>query len=220
MKTAPTTTEKLWRIAEPVCVGAGYELVDMSLVRSQRGWILRVFIDRLPGLATGHLAGSANEADGGDSGDREAVQSGIGFDDCERVSRELSAVLDVEDPIGHAYELEVSSPGIDRPLRTLGHFRSHTGQTVKVTLRNGVSGRRNFKGELLAVSESESPSSESSFIVIVVDGTEHVLPFGDIASARLVPDWDSLFAKSRSNRPSTGGRADAGAKTLASTKER
>lgn len=205
MKAAPTTTEKLWRIAEPVCSGAGYELVDMTLVRSQRGWILRVFIDHLPGFGSIDKVG---EVAGGDLG---AAHSAIGFADCERVSRELSAVLDVEDPIGHAYALEVSSPGIDRPLRTLRHFEGHVGQTVKVTLRSGVAGRRNFKGALVAVTESQ-PSS----IVMDVDGTEHVLSFGDIASARLVPDWDSLLAKGRSKELSAGGRGKAKAKAKTS----
>lgn len=166
-------------LAEPVCAGAGYELVDVCYAREQHGWVVRVFIDRLS------ERGPA-----------------IGFDDCERVSRELSAVFDVEDPVAHAYRLEVSSPGVDRPLRTPGHFRRHTGEVAKISMHPGTvteyGGRKNFKGTLIAV---EGPD-DAAIVAVEVDGETYRLPVCDIAAARLVPDWDALFGKKASARAS------------------
>ncbi len=149
---------KLLEIIDPVLSDSGYELVDLEYRREQHGWVLRVFVDH---------------------------PQGINFDDCERITRELGPVLDVEDPIPQAYNLEVSSPGIARPLRTPAHFRQQIGQVAKVALGNGLDGRRNFTGELVAV--------ESDTVVINVDGKEFRLPIGDIDSAKLVPDWNSVL---------------------------
>jgi ribosome maturation factor RimP len=223
MKTHDTTNKRLWSIADPVCTGAGYELIDVVLTQSNTGWVLRVFIDHLPNMPI-------------DRTPNESESSDIGFDDCERVSRELSAVLDVEDPIVHAYSLEVSSPGLDRPLRKPAHFQRYLGQEAKVTLRHGIGGgRRNFKGTLVAFAEHQAnhlqdegsadaapdgsadgiataapaidsqsvaerrigDDFESAILTMQVDGTEYRLPFRDIETARLVPDWDSLFQRDR-----------------------
>jgi ribosome maturation factor RimP len=153
-----STTTKLFAICEPVVTGAGYELVDLSYLREQHGWVLRVFVDH---------------------------PKGVGFDDCEAVSRELSAVLDVSDPLPQAYGLEVSSPGIDRPLRTAEHFRAQIGSVAKVVLAHGLDGRCNFKGELVAV--------EPDAVVVNVDGTQFHLPLADIDSAKLVPNWGEVL---------------------------
>ena len=110
MKHDPVT-ERLRELAEPVAAGAGYELVDVQYRREQAGWVVRIFIDS---------------------------PLGISFDDCERVSRELSAVFDVHDPVPQAYSLEVSSPGIDRPLTTAAHFQRFAGHEAKVALRSGL----------------------------------------------------------------------------------
>ena len=101
--------DRVLHLAEPVCASSGYELVDVRFVMEQGGWVIRVFIDRVD-------------------------ERPVDLDDCERVSRELSALFDVEDPIPHAYSLEVSSPGIDRPLRTAAHFRRFVGATAKITM--------------------------------------------------------------------------------------
>jgi ribosome maturation factor RimP len=156
-----TTTSKLLATCEPVITGAGYELVDIEYRREQHGWVVRVYIDRpeRPG--------------------------GVSFADCETISRELGPVLDVEDPVPQAYNLEVSSPGIERPLRTPDHFRARIGSVVKITLGKGVEGRRNFKGELV--------SAEPDSIVVDVDGTRFTLPVADIESAKLVPNWDDVL---------------------------
>jgi ribosome maturation factor RimP len=173
MNRTDETTEKLMHIAEAVCSGAGYELVDLRFVREQGGWVLRVFIDRMEGRP-----------------------DGIGFEDCERVSRELGAVLDVEDLIAQAYRLEVSSPGVDRPLRTADHFRRFTGRTARVTLREGLGGRRNFKGAIVAVEDADDAAGAS--VVMDVDGQQHRLAVSDVATAKLVPDWDEVFAIAKS----------------------
>jgi ribosome maturation factor RimP len=118
-------------------------------------------------------------------------KGGIDFEDCEALSRQLGAVLDVEDPVPHHYSLEVSSPGIDRPLRTADHFQRYLGETAKVALREGLAGRRNFRGVIRTLEPSPGPDAE--VVVIDVDGTEFRLPIRDVASARLVPDWDALM---------------------------
>ena len=166
--------QRLVAIVEPVCTSAGYDLVDLRLKSEQGGWVLRIFIDV-------HTA--ANEPL-----DPEWWKHGVDLADCERLSRELSAVLDVDDPIPHAYSLEVSSPGIDRPLRTAAHFRRFVGAEIKVALAVALAGtdRKNFKGELTGV-----PSDDQ--IVMVVDGQTFTLPIADIDTAKLVPDWDDVM---------------------------
>jgi ribosome maturation factor RimP len=103
---------------------------------------------------------------------------GITVDDCSAVSDQVSAVLDVEEPIRGEYTLEVSSPGIERPLFTPEQFRQYAGSEVKVRLAWPEHGRRNFRGRLLSVSDSG--------IEVEVDGAAYALPFGAIAKARLL----------------------------------
>jgi ribosome maturation factor RimP len=161
-------------IVEPVCQAAGYELVDLRFALEQGGWTLRVAIDR---LLDEHL----------DPGEVPADR--VDLIDCENLSRELSAVLDVEDPIPQAFQLEVGSPGIDRPLRTAEHFRYFAGSEAKIqllvpfALASGE--RRNFKGMLRGV--------DGDRVVIDCDGTEFQLPIDDIDHAKLVPDWDAVM---------------------------
>jgi ribosome maturation factor RimP len=230
MRQNDPTTDKLLRIADPVCTGAGYELVDLTLMPSREGWVLRVFIDHLPLPAlpaAGHLPLPelpAQDADpelatgDEDSDDSEDSDIGAGeefseisFEDCERVSRELGAVLDVEDPVSHAYRLEVSSPGLDRPLRKLEHFQRFLGHEVKIKLHDGIDGRHNYKGRLIAVTPAASAGGAADAaadtrqaqagarvaIILEVDGKQHELPFDDIESARLVPDWDAVMGNKR-----------------------
>ncbi len=169
--TNPTVL-KLRELIEPVCAGAGYECVDVHYKREPHGWVVRVFVDSV---------------------DEDVA---IGFQDCERVSREVSVVLDVEDPIPHEYTLEVSSPGADRPLRTIAHFERFVGQTAKVSLHKGIQGRRNFKGVLVGVSPANGNSEDDEAqVTIDVDGECYALPVCDMRSAELVPNWDQLGAK-------------------------
>ncbi|WP_462320084.1 ribosome maturation factor RimP [Halochromatium sp.] len=113
---------------------------------------------------------------------------GITVDDCEAVSRQLSSVLDVEDPISGHYDLEVSSPGLDRPLFTVEQILRHLGSRIRVRLEQKLEGRRNFEGEVLAVSD------DAQLLELSLDeGKEQrrvQLPVEQIESARVVPDFN------------------------------
>jgi ribosome maturation factor RimP len=169
--------QRLISIVEPAVQAAGYELVDLRFLLEQQGWVLRVCVD-LP-------LGSDDRVD---------------LRDCENMSRELSAVLDVDDPIPQAYSLEVSSPGIDRPLRTAAHFQYFTGSDAKiqlaVPLHTPAGDRRNFRGILGGV--------ENDKVKITCDGTPFELPIADIEHAKLVPDWDAVMKGSKQQRQGHG----------------
>ncbi len=138
-------------LLEPPVKALGYELVDIEAFFGRRG-LLRLFIDREPAVT---LA------------------------DCELVSGQISAFLDVEDPLPGSYTLEVSSPGLDRRLRTPEHFRRFVGHEVKVQLLELMDGRRRINGVLRAF--------ENDTAVVDVDGEEWRLKLDDIDVARLVP---------------------------------
>lgn len=205
--------DRLIAIIEPVCIDVGCELVDVRLLMEQGGWVLRVCVDRP--LHEGLDLSQPQE-------DR------VDLSECENISRLLSAALDVDDPIPQAYSLEVSSPGIERPLRTATHFRLFIGAEVKIQMavplvvastapaaNTGVTAtneRRNFRGVLAGV--HGAPPDE--MVMIDVDGKRFELPLGDIDSARIVPDWDDVMrGGSGISRPSTkakGSKAKDAAK--------
>jgi ribosome maturation factor RimP len=193
MSRAPLQ-QRLISIVEPVCEAAGYELIDLRFLLEQGGWTLRVAVD-LP----------LDEHTDPD----EVPSDRVDLEDCENLSRELSAVLDVEDPIPQAFSLEVSSPGIDRPLRTAKHFKYFAGSEAKIQLATPLRleasapdtapssvpssapssiERRNFKGILQGV-EGEREDQ----VVIECDGTTFRLPIDEIEHAKLVPDWDAVM---------------------------
>lgn len=159
-------------LLEPTVEALGYELSDLELNFSGRRGVLRLFIDH-PGAAD-RPAGPGTDMAG-------TSAASIRVEDCEAVSRQVSAVLDVEDPIRRDYDLEVSSPGLDRPLAKREHFVRFVGATVNVRLRRPLEGRRRFVGTLRAV--------EAGGIVVDVDGQIHHLPLDDIERARLVPEY-------------------------------
>jgi ribosome maturation factor RimP len=159
--------ERAREIIQPPIEAAGYELVDVHWKHEPGGWVLRVFVDG---------------------------PDGISHSDCERVSREVSAVLDVNDPIAHAYNLEVSSPGLDRPLRAAEHFRRFIGEKARVRLKQGIGGRRNYTGIIVAA------DGASGRVTIDVDGQEHQLPLADLDQANLQFDLNSLHSKSKKAR--------------------
>ena len=168
-------TERLLSIVEPVCKQAGFEVVELRLVLEQGGWTLRVQVD---------LPIDENVPPSEVPGDR------VDLEDCENLSRELSAVLDVEDPIPQAYSLEVGSPGIDRPLRTEQHYNYYAGSEAKIQLSHGIptpggSERKNFRGILKGAADGK--------ISIEVDGQLFQLPIDDVDHAKLVPDWDAVM---------------------------
>ena len=146
------TADELRKLLEPGIERLGYELSDLEVKLGGRGGVLRIFIDR---------------------------PQGIGLDDCEKVSLAVSALLDVEDPLPGQYNLEVSSPGLDRKLTKVEHFQRFAGETVKVQMRFPIAGRKRFRGTLV--------SSDDENIVVEVDGQSHSLPVATIETARLVP---------------------------------
>lgn len=166
--------QKLISIVEPVIQGAGFELVDLRFLLEQGGWVLRVQVD-LPLDQVTDLA--------------EVPSDRVDLEDCENLSRELSAVLDVDDPITQAYHLEISSPGIDRPLRTAAHYAHFAGSEAKiqlaVPLHTDSGERKNFKGVLRGVIDDK--------VEIDCDGQKFQLPIEDIDHAKLVPDWEAVM---------------------------
>jgi len=146
--------EKLIALTEPLLEKLGYELVDLEYAPGRAHAVLRVFIDR---------------------------PEGVGLDDCERASHELSALLDVEDPVPVGYTLEVSSPGLDRVLRKPAHFQRFIGERIWVELRAAREGRRRYTGRLDALNDEG--------IELNVDGAMVRVPFADISRARLAPLW-------------------------------
>ncbi len=154
--------EKLIGLVEPLLTNLGYELVDLEVSAGHGSGMLRVYID-----------GAA----------------GVGIEDCERVSREISALLDVHDPIPTAYRLEVSTPGLDRVLRTPAHFERFAGQRAEIELAVPRDGRRRFTGRLAQVG--------AAGIELNVDGTAVPLTYADIFRARLVPEWPDTSGKGR-----------------------
>src|SRR5690242_11470811 len=120
--------QELWLLAEPYVRDAGFDLIEVQYGREPTGWVVRLFID--------------TPADAG-AGKMQADRIGpVGLDDCERVSRDVSAALDVADLVPHAYQLEVSSPGLDRPLRRERDFARFVGESARIRLIDGVEGRR------------------------------------------------------------------------------
>lgn len=155
------TIDRLEGLLAPVVEDLGYEYVGIEYSTNPKNRVLRLYIDQ--------------------------PETGIGLGDCETVSREVSALLDVEEPISGQFTLEVSSPGVERPLFTAEHFERFLGETAQVQMEVPLEGRRKFKGTIVAV--------ESDEVCLDVDGTQWRLPVAGMARARLAPDLDALFAE-------------------------
>jgi ribosome maturation factor RimP len=145
--------------AERVAQAHGLELFDVQLVRESPGWVVRVTIDR-PGPGA-------------------TPEESVGIEDCAVVSRELGTILDVEDPLDRAYTLEVSSPGLDRPLRHEADFRRFAGRMAAIVLDEPIAGQSFFNGRIQGVDGGD--------VVIVVGKKEraHRLPLSGIKRAHL-----------------------------------
>ncbi|MEO8309029.1 MAG: ribosome maturation factor RimP [Pseudomonadota bacterium] len=178
--------ERLILLAEPLLTRLGYELVDIEYAATRSQATVRVYIDwpegRMSPATAAKVAAEAQAA--ADGGDDTRAFDGIGVEDCERVSRELSALLDVEDPIAVAYTLEVSSPGADRILRTTAHYLRHVGQRVHVELVASRNNRRRYTGELVR--------ADAEGIELMVDGEAVQAGYSEIGKTRLAPDWSRL----------------------------
>ena len=151
MKQAP---EVLLKLIEPVVEGLGYECVGVEYNPHPKHGLLRIFIDR---------------------------EHGVGMEDCTAVSHQVSGVLGVEDPIAGEYNLEVSSPGMERPLFKIEHFKQFIGHRAKVNLFKPVEGRRNITGLIEKVEEGD--------VYLQQDGQVYVVPFQTMSKARLEPDY-------------------------------
>jgi len=178
---------RLIALIEPLLNGLGYELVELEYVPSRGSALLRIYIDK-PGVdgtqagdRTENATVTLNDADEVEDGGGTLRESGIGIDDCERVSREVSALLDVEDPIPSAYTLEVSSPGEDRVLRTRAHYERFAGSRVFVELKMPRDGRKRYTGKLTSVNDGG--------IELEVDRQPVGVRFEEIEIARLAPEY-------------------------------
>jgi ribosome maturation factor RimP len=159
----------LWLLTEPYVRDAGFDLIEAVSGREASGWVVRLFIDAPVG-----------------------AEVTVSHEDCARVSRDVSAALDVADIISHAYQLEVSSPGLARPLRREGDFARFVGESARIKLSDegGVDGRRNFSGKICAAKDGR--------VEIECDGRSYQLPIDGIAKANLIPDWEREFHRSAS----------------------
>ena len=145
--------QELMALLEPVVNGMGFELSDFELRLGRGHGLMRLFIDS---------------------------EQGVKLDDCEAVSRQVSSVLDVEDPIASGYRLEVSSPGLDRRLVRPAHFDRFAGSEIQVRLRRLIDGRRRVQGLLVG--------RDGEVITVKAAEGEFRLPLAEVESARLVPD--------------------------------
>lgn len=145
--------ERIEVLITPSVESLGFDLVGIQISGGSRAPLVRVYIDS---------------------------EGGITVDDCARVSRQVGAVLEVEDPLPGAYTLEVSSPGLDRLLMKPADFERYLGRQVKVRMDLAVLGRKNFKGDLVEVA--------ADYAVVEVDNESYDLPFEHMESARLAPD--------------------------------
>jgi ribosome maturation factor RimP len=142
-------------LAEPILADTGPELVEVEFQREAHGWVLRLYMDKA---------------------------GGVTLEDCQRISEEMGDPLDVEDLIDHAYHLEVSSPGLDRPLTRDADFLSFAGKAARITTREAVGGQRNFRGRLAGL-------RDGVVLLDLDDGRRVAIPRGLIAKARLHPEF-------------------------------
>ncbi len=143
-------------LVEALAIGEGCELVDMTYHREPQGWVLRVYIDR-PG--------------------------GVTVADCQGISRQIGDVLEGKDVLPNAYNLEVSSPGLDRPLKKSADFERFVGQRVRIKTRVAVEGRRNFLGQLTGCADG--------LVRLDVDGVSMQVPLDSISKAHIEYDFSS-----------------------------
>jgi ribosome maturation factor RimP len=161
--------ERVRAIATRVAGSFGFDVFDVQYRRERSGMLLRIQIDR-PWNGSRGSTGSAAE-------------DGVSVDDCANVSRDLSAVLDAEDVVPVAYTLEVSSPGLDRPLRQAADYQRFEGRRAKIVMREAVDGQMFFKGRL-GVTDDRVPGGP---VVLITgdDGRSHRVPLGIITRANL-----------------------------------
>jgi ribosome maturation factor RimP len=146
--------QQLSQIIAPAVEAVGFEFVGIEFKPAGKHSMLRVYIDS---------------------------ENGINVDDCVEVSQQVSAVMDVEDPISNEYRLEVSSPGAERPLFTLQHFIKFQGEEVSLKLKSSANGRKKFKGKMSVIDETK--------VNLNVDGENYCFEVHQIEQANIVPNW-------------------------------
>src|SRR3989441_9383264 len=151
-------------MASRVAAGYGLEIFDVQFRREAHGMVLRIQIDR-PGPAA-------------------TAEASVSVEDCAKVSRDLSAILDVEDVVPSAYTLEVSSPGLDRPLRHAGDYGRFAGRRAKLVMRQAVDGQMFFKGRLGGI-EKDNDRGDHVVMIVSDDGRSHRVPISVITRANL-----------------------------------
>ena len=160
---------QVWSSAERVARGFGLEVFDVQLRRESVGWLLRIVIDRPPGAP-------------GEDGDSDAVT----LDDCRRVSTDVSVVLDAEFDFEHPYTLEVSSPGLDRPLRHPGDCRRFRGRLARFVTSEAVDGQQFICGRIAGVESAGGEQPDGRACVVVTAGRRvHRIPWALVTRARL-----------------------------------
>jgi len=142
--------EEVQQVVEPILRSQGFELVDVEYRREPQGWVLRIYLDR---------------------------EGGVTLDDCAEVSGEIGAVLEIKDLVSNPYVLEVSSPGLTRPLKKPEDFNKFSNRLVKIKLFEPLEGQKNFKGTLLGL--------EGEKVHLEIEGRVYELPLQRIAKANL-----------------------------------
>jgi ribosome maturation factor RimP len=150
--------DQLQVLLGPVVESMGCELWGLEYLTQGRFTTLRIYIDAVDGVSLEH---------------------------CEKVSRQISSVMDVEDPIDGEYTLEVSSPGLDRMLFSLDHYKRYLGETISGRLRTPIEGRRRFKAEIKAV--------EDDMLVLILDNKEMRVAYSAVDKANLVPRYEDIL---------------------------
>lgn len=161
------------QLAEPLAHSMGYEILKGEFASERGDRVLRIYLDRLAG------------------------EGGFGIDDCRAFSEALGTILDVEADVSGRYHLEISSPGLDRPLAKPEHFAAQIGKIVEVTTEEPLEGRRHFKGSLLKVEAGGEPAIE-----IEIDGKAHRLPVAAVKKANL----DYFASEAKAAGPKLGSR--------------
>lgn len=146
----PKTAETVVELIQPVFEGVGLELIDVTFTKEGSDWYLRIFIDK-PG--------------------------GVGIEDCQSISREIDKILDDKDPIPQSYVLEVSSPGIERPLKKPADYDRFSGSLANIITYVPLGGKKNFRGRLVGLRGND--------VVLTVNGSEITIPFEQVAGAHL-----------------------------------
>ena len=148
---------KTYELIEDYLYSIGYEVIYIEFVTEQKGRVLRIYIDK---------------------------ENGVTIDDCVKVNDLISPILDVENFIKSSYSLEITSPGVNRPLRKKEHFRKVIGEKIKVTLNEPIEGnRKNFKGKLIGINNEK--------IILNLDNKDFNIPFENIKKANLIYNFNN-----------------------------